>query len=224
MPGPSNPKRKPRKSNGKLQKSRKSSATVTKSCLHAANTNAVTQALAWSRSPSPDSPTQPVTPASPVLVKGELVLHSSCDVSNGILPQAPFIHDPGNGPRVRDTQAFLTSFFAQKPAFHDPMCAEFAQEEVLQMLKTVLPDETATVCLVQPFDVFYNCCQILWYNKSRATSRICPACQRLYRLGDLLPDHIGDEMERTNQRSSPQLEKEQEISGLCPYFFILLPN
>lgn len=27
-----------------------------------------------------------------------------------------------------------------------PLCAEFAQEEVLQMLMTVLPEETALVC------------------------------------------------------------------------------
>jgi hypothetical protein len=50
----------------------------------------------------------------------------------------------------------------------------------------------------------------------RSTSRICPACQRLYRLGDVLPDHIDDdEHERPEQRPAPQLEREQEISGLC---------
>lgn len=33
------------------------------------------------------------------------------------LPLLPFIHDPGNGPRIRDTRAFLTSkFFAHPPA------------------------------------------------------------------------------------------------------------
>jgi hypothetical protein len=56
-----------------------------------------------------------------------------------------YIHDPGNGPRVRDTRTFLSSFFAQPPAMDDPLCAEFAQEEVLQMLMTVLPEETALV-------------------------------------------------------------------------------
>lgn len=39
------------------------------------------------------------------------------DYPAGYLPPLPFIHDPGNGPRIRDTRAFLTSkFFAQPPA------------------------------------------------------------------------------------------------------------
>ncbi|KAG6877275.1 hypothetical protein C0993_008923 [Termitomyces sp. T159_Od127] len=60
------------------------------------------------------------------------------------VPQAPFIHDPGNGPRVRDVRTFLSSkFFAQPPALNDPLCAEFAQKEVLEMLMTVLPEEVA---------------------------------------------------------------------------------
>ncbi|EGN94715.1 hypothetical protein SERLA73DRAFT_162822 [Serpula lacrymans var. lacrymans S7.3] len=125
---------------------------------------------------------------------------------DGIVPQMPYIHDPGNGPRVRDTRAFLSSFFAQPPTLDDPLCAEFAQDEVLQMLCTVLPDETAL---------------ILWYNKSRATGRICPACRRLYCLGDVLPDLIEDGLKSPPQRS-PLLTSEQKISGLCsPVCFIL---
>ncbi|KAJ8590657.1 hypothetical protein M405DRAFT_766044 [Rhizopogon salebrosus TDB-379] len=119
----------------------------------------------------------------------------------------PSIHDPGNGPRVRDVRAFLSSFFAQPPSLDDPLCAEFSQEEVHQMLCTTLPDETAT---------------ILWYNKSRATSRICPSCRRLYRLGDILPDLTQDSGQQTNETRSPLLAREQEISGLCsPVCFIL---
>lgn len=35
------------------------------------------------------------------------------------VPQPPFIHDPGNGPRVRDVRTFLSSkFFAQPPALN----------------------------------------------------------------------------------------------------------
>lgn len=64
----------------------------------------------------------------------------------GLIPQTPYIHDPGNGPRVRDTRAFLNSYFAQPPALNDPLCAEFAQEEVSEMLCSVLPMETALVC------------------------------------------------------------------------------
>ncbi|TFK29070.1 hypothetical protein FA15DRAFT_664377 [Coprinopsis marcescibilis] len=140
-----------------------------------------------------------------------------------VLAQPPFIHDPGNGPRVRDVKEFLRSrFFKEEVAMDVPMCREFGQEEVLQMLCSVLDGE---------------CARILWYNKSRATSRICPTCQRLYRIGDVLPDHsLGDETVRYgfnggesdhggDERKAPpppQLFREQEISGLCsPVCFIL---
>lgn len=66
------------------------------------------------------------------------------DRRDDVLPSTS-IHDPGNGPRVRDVQAFLSSFFAQPPSLEDPLCAEFSQEEVLQMLCTILPGETAMV-------------------------------------------------------------------------------
>lgn len=67
------------------------------------------------------------------------------DLSDDVLPS---IHDPGNGPRVRDVRAFLSSFFAQPPSLEDALCAEFSQEEVLQMLCTLLPEETAIVSMV----------------------------------------------------------------------------
>jgi hypothetical protein len=38
-----------------------------------------------------------------------------------------------------------SSYFSQPPALEDPLCAEFAQDEVLQMFCTVLPEETALV-------------------------------------------------------------------------------
>ncbi|KAJ8590661.1 hypothetical protein M405DRAFT_156249 [Rhizopogon salebrosus TDB-379] len=49
----------------------------------------------------------------------------------------------------------------------------------------------------------------------RATSRICPSCRRLYRLGDILPDLTQDFGQQTNETHSPLLAREQEISGLC---------
>ncbi|KAL0577609.1 hypothetical protein V5O48_004370 [Marasmius crinis-equi] len=133
-----------------------------------------------------------------------------------ILLREPCIHDSGNGPRVRNTREFLQSpFFAQPPALDDPLRAEFAQEEVLQMLKTVLPEEMAL---------------ILWYNKSRAMSRICPACHRLYRVGDVLPDAIDTNTDTTisSPPSSvgmhPQLQREQDISGLCSSICFILAS
>ncbi|THH21858.1 hypothetical protein EUX98_g8260 [Antrodiella citrinella] len=123
----------------------------------------------------------------------------------------PFIEDPGSGIRVRDTREFLSSRFAAPPSLDDELCAEFAQDEVLQMLCSVLPDETAL---------------ILWYNKSRLRARICPACQRLYRLGDVLHDPLGQtdlSMDPENEaRVSENRFREQQISGLCsPVCFIL---
>lgn len=78
-------------------------------------------------------------------------LESPCDPhprDDGVFIATPNIYDPGNGPRVRDTRAFISSFFAQPPALDDELCAEFAQEEVLQMLCTVLPEETAIVSYI----------------------------------------------------------------------------
>ncbi|KAJ3534979.1 hypothetical protein NMY22_g6685 [Coprinellus aureogranulatus] len=120
------------------------------------------------------------------------------------LQKPAVIHDPGNGPRVRNVREFMKSeFFAQPPSHDDPLCAEFAQPEVLQMLQTVLPEESA---------------MILWYNKSRSASRICPSCQRLYRLGDTLPEIIlssGGDKRDPERPPHPQLSQEQRISGLC---------
>ena len=62
-----------------------------------------------------------------------------------ILLSNPIIHDPGNGPRVKNMRGFLNSSFSQPACMDDPLCAEFAQREILQMLGTVLPEETALV-------------------------------------------------------------------------------
>jgi hypothetical protein len=69
-----------------------------------------------------------------------------------ILLSNPIIHDPGNGPRVKNMRAFLNSSFSQPAWMDNPLCAEFAQREILQMLCTVLPEETALVrpLLLQP--------------------------------------------------------------------------
>jgi hypothetical protein len=42
-------------------------------------------------------------------------------------------------------RAFIDSSFSQPAWMDDPLCAEFAQREILQMLYTVLPEETALV-------------------------------------------------------------------------------
>ncbi|KAJ3509539.1 hypothetical protein NLJ89_g5173 [Agrocybe chaxingu] len=203
MPGPSNNKKRTR---GRVNNCKRKSTNLPKpqpTRFHGSTT------------PSPpSSPSPPQTP--PPLLKFESPYEHKklCPVLDEkvsrtvekVMFQPPFIHDPGNGPRVRDARAFMGSFFAQPPSLDDPLCAEFAQDEVLQMLSTVLPEETAL---------------ILWYNKSRSRSRICPSCQRLYRLGDALQDLVDEDPEPDKPRP-PQLLLEQEISGLCsPVCFIL---
>ncbi|KAH9044995.1 hypothetical protein EDB83DRAFT_2553928 [Lactarius deliciosus] len=112
-----------------------------------------------------------------------------------ILLSNPIIVNHSDGPRVRDMRAFLDSWFAQPAWTADPLCAEFAQLEIFQMLRTVLPEETA-LCL--------------WYNKSRRFGRVCPACLRPYSLADAPLD------------APALLLSEQIISGLCsPVCFFL---
>ncbi|KAF7307741.1 hypothetical protein MKEN_01134200 [Mycena kentingensis (nom. inval.)] len=137
-------------------------------------------------------------------------------VSDSEFPPPPFIHDPGNGHRVRHMRTFLSSFFAQPPATSedDPIAAEFAVEEVKEMLLLLCSEGMLTEELALA----------LWYNKSRATSRVCPACQRLYRLGDVLATHTDAEDAPSSQTSSPQLEREQEISGLCSTLCFILAS
>jgi hypothetical protein len=134
MPGPRNiHAKKKRKCSGKKEKKPKQWLDPT--------THTTT-----SRSP-PLSPLPPFTPPQPYSLQ-EIAESLDSVVVEELLPKVPYIHDPGNGPRVRDTRAFLSSYFAQPPALDDPLCAEFAQQEVLQMLSTVLPEETALVSLL----------------------------------------------------------------------------
>ncbi|KAJ7682884.1 hypothetical protein B0H17DRAFT_942495 [Mycena rosella] len=208
MPGPSNT-RKHQKNGKKRSKPRLSIESTSSSGTYASESTASSSSSQHIRTPPPLSPGV----HSPRLADEEPETSFEEDTYVHGLPQKPFIHDPGNGQRVRDMRAFLTSpfNFAQPPALDDPLCAEFSQNEVLQMLCTVLPEETAL---------------ILWYNKSRSTSRICPACQRLYHLGDVLRDHLEgeDEHARVDQRPPPQLEREQEISGLCSTMCFILAS
>ena len=56
--------------------------------------------------------------------------------------------------------------------------------------------------------------KILWYNKSRAKSRICPTCLRLYDIGDELSD-LTDEGFTRKVVLSVRLLREQKLSGFC---------
>ncbi|KAJ3736333.1 hypothetical protein DFJ43DRAFT_989400 [Lentinula guzmanii] len=236
MPGPSNGRKK-RKSGGKTQR-KKFTVNVTHEISHNTITNASfenAQYTASASSPSPSSSCVDVTTRIYDATDEHNQPHQNHQVeypiqhfdqpeypipntpsnkfNSHLLLQEPYIHDPGNGPRVRNTRAFLKSrYFSQPPALDDPLCAEFAQEEVLQMLKTVLPEELAL---------------ILWYNKSRASSRICPACQRLYHVGEVLPDHAtltGGAKSEIKPLQPPELEREQELSGFCSSMCFILAS
>jgi len=130
MPGPRNPKRQ-KKFNAVKEKKRKG---------------------------SPMCKVEVVTPEVDGDVKqADLVLHSveergtaiatdaELEEVEGELPREPPIYDPGTGPRVKSMDEFLRSSFASEPTWDDELCAEFAQEEMLEMLRTVLPDEMALV-------------------------------------------------------------------------------
>lgn len=57
----------------------------------------------------------------------------------------PCVHDPGNGPRVKDLFAFIESAYATKPTLDDPQCREYYYQDVLDLLVELLPRETAVV-------------------------------------------------------------------------------
>ncbi|KZT39816.1 hypothetical protein SISSUDRAFT_984358 [Sistotremastrum suecicum HHB10207 ss-3] len=112
----------------------------------------------------------------------------------------PCVHDPGNGPRVKDLFAFIESAYATKPTLDDPQCREYYYQDVLDLLVELLPRETAV---------------ILWYNKTRLNARICPTCRRFYKIGQTLPTHA---MEAPlDEKSKPLLEQEQTLSGICSF-------
>lgn len=82
------------------------------------------------------------------------------DVHESTLPEAtclpidpahlsrPCVEDTGDGLRVRDVLFFVfDSRLASPPSLDDALCAELAQDEVLDMLCAVLPEERATVRL-----------------------------------------------------------------------------
>ncbi|KIP09396.1 hypothetical protein PHLGIDRAFT_116347 [Phlebiopsis gigantea 11061_1 CR5-6] len=148
--------------------------------------------------PSPPPPPEPPHPA-------RVACEPQKDASDALL-RPPCVEDLGSGPHVRDIGAFLDSRIAAPPSADDALCAEFAQREVLEMLRAVLPAETA---------------MIMWYNKSRLRSRVCPACKRLYHLGDalqapLLDDDEGDLLGSRDMEGEPRRRhSEQRISGIC---------
>ncbi|CAE7208817.1 unnamed protein product, partial [Rhizoctonia solani] len=128
-------------------------------------------------------------------------------------PQTNHVHenisspvvDPGTGPRVRDLYAFLKSPFAAPPSLDDPLCDWFFDSATYSIIAQLLPQEPSL---------------ILHYNRTRLVDRICPACRRFYRLGDLLPflaPEPGSIDELDRQQEDSRTLHEQQISGLCSF-------
>ncbi|KAF8317278.1 uncharacterized protein EI90DRAFT_2979154 [Cantharellus anzutake] len=122
-----------------------------------------------------------------------------------------YLRPSASGPRLSSVQEFVSSPFADPPTLSDPQCAYFASENILNALTYYLPFELAL---------------IVWYNKTRAESRICAACQRFYRLGEKLPSLIRTDPQLEAVYDGPQREREKWISGLCSFmcFGITLVN
>ena len=127
MPGPSNSSvRRKRKSRGK-ENNKGQSGVPDQPHLNqdSPTTNKVQEPPADHDScpPSPPSPPYLRTPSPfPYQLQNSKEGSLSLDehvprAVEEVLFKQPFIHDPGNGPRVRIARDFISSFFAQPPAF-----------------------------------------------------------------------------------------------------------
>ncbi|KAF8755319.1 hypothetical protein RHS01_05679 [Rhizoctonia solani] len=145
--------------------------------------------------PAPSQPTTNTEPSPPP--------QSQSDHAREEIPS--FIVDPGTGPRVRDLYAFLTSPFAAPPTLDDPVCDWFFDSTTYAIIEQLLPQELSL---------------ILHYNRTRLVDKICPACRRFYRLGDLLPflaPEPGSIDELDREQEDSRALHEQQISGLCSF-------
>jgi len=156
MPGPHNAKKSKRGRKKKKNHTNSRAHTTVSSSLAAHTTNDTVPDLSSSPTLTPATPGVHEADIYPehcegVSWKGNNTLappsspYGPKDDPTLILLSNPIIHDPGNGPRVKNMQAFLNSSFSQPACVDDPLCAEFAQREILQMLCTVLPEEIALV-------------------------------------------------------------------------------
>jgi hypothetical protein len=135
MPGPRNAKKK-RKSEGKKEKSARGKERPS---LDSQSPNSAADTESRSRNLSPLPLTlQPFAERQVVKPFDFLDRGTSPNTPfEDALLKSPYIHDPGNGPRVRDTRTFLSSYFAQPAALDDPLCAEFAQEVITTVLDVI---------------------------------------------------------------------------------------
>lgn len=162
MPGPRNAKKKKRVESQKEHRRRASQCSLDTTTVEVGHYRPLpSQPLRYSEASSPDSrrlesqlSNKLSTPKPDDALKnrgedegheedeGHRELYADC------LPKPPCIENKGDGFFIRDVIEFIDSRFASAPSLEDPLCAEFAQDEVLDMLCTVLPEETAMVRFV----------------------------------------------------------------------------
>ncbi len=90
-------------------------------------------------SPSP-SPSPSLSPSPPQPLR-----HRVIEPIEPPTLSMSFLHDPGNGPRVRNVREFLKSRFAAPASVEHEYCGLFMNDKVLEALRAVLPDEMAMV-------------------------------------------------------------------------------
>ena len=147
MPGPRNSKRQ-RKLNALKEKKRKESQTWEGDAKPVATPRQVGRNVT-PLSPRPDVGEKDVTEVEESVGRDEV---------EEMLLREPPIYDPGTGPRVKSMGEFLRSSFASEPTWDDELCAEFAQEEMLEMLREVLREEMALVSLGRSVTGSFRCC------------------------------------------------------------------
>jgi len=194
MPGPRNSKRQRRLNTIKEKKRKDSQKCRVEAVPPMATPNISGNATRL-------DPEQQIGGEGAVVSTADVVQRVELNEQERTLLREPPVYDSGTGPRVKSMGEFLRSSFTSEPTWDDELCAEFAQEEMLEMLREVLPEEMA-LCV--------------WYNKSRRRSRVCPACWRVFQTGDVLSSPLrGLRLPEIPQKVYPQLVAEQGISGLC---------
>ena len=73
------------------------------------------------------------------------IQHGQLDEHPTRPPNNPFIVDPGNGPRVKNMDAFLSAFFCPPISMDDADCELFSRGQIVSVLESVLPREVALV-------------------------------------------------------------------------------
>jgi len=121
----------------------------------------------------------------------------------------PYIYPSPVGFHVTDPQIWIqTSHLA--PVSHDPDRRHWATQEGADQVTQMFPHTPAGIVSLN----------LLIYNKSRDTDRICPSCRRWYKVGESEHRYESfDEFLHRDYSSLPAIgteqREEQSLSGIC---------